>query len=183
MTYTLEAFCSDCRAILASDKGPGGREKIRALIEKLLTNKAFVEQHLGPQAKEGRHSLYEDPELKFCVLAHVDRTGRASVPHDHGRSWAVYGQAIGWSDMSIWKRKDGGSTPGPAELEQTDSFRLNPGDAGIFDVGVIHGVARSPGACCFVRVTGEDLEVVPRLKYDVAAKRAIAIESAGVGGG
>ena len=183
MTYTLEAFCKDCHAALKTDKGPGGREVIRGLIEKLLANKEFVERHLGPQVKEGRHTLYEDPELKFCVLAHVNRDGRSSIPHDHGRSWAVYGQAIGWSDMSLWKRKDGGSEAGPAELEATTSFRLDPVQAGIFDIGVIHGVARAPGDCCFVRVTGEDLEVVPRLKYDLEARRAVTIESAGVGGG
>lgn len=182
MAYTLEAFCKDCHTALKKDKGPGGREAIRALLEKLLTNREFVAQQLGPDAPEGRRTLYEDPELRFCVLSHIDRDGRTSIPHDHGRSWAVYGQAIGWSDMTLWKRKDGGTAAGPAELEQTKSFRLNPGQAGIFDIGAIHGVGRSPGDCCYVRVTGEDLEVVPRLKYDVAAKRAITIESAGVGG-
>ena len=182
MAYTLETFCKDCHTVLKSDKGPGGREKIRDLIEKLLTNTEFVAEHLGPQVKTGRETLYEDPELKFCVLAHLDRGGRSSAPHDHGRSWAVYGQAVGWSEMSMWKRKDGGDSAGPAELEKVDTFRLNPGQAGIFDVGAIHGVDRSPGDCSFLRVTGEDLEIVPRLKYDLGAKRAIAIESAGVSG-
>lgn len=181
MTYTLDAFCQDCRTELEKDKGPVGRERIRNLIERLLGNKEFVAKHLGPQVKTGRHTLYEDPELKFCVLAHIDRDGRSSVPHDHGRSWAVYGQAIGWSAMSLWKRKDGGTGEGAAELEQAGSFRLEPGQAGIFDIGVIHGVERSPGDCCYVRVTGEDLEVVPRLKYDLGAKKAVAIESAGIG--
>ncbi|MFM9846548.1 MAG: hypothetical protein ACKVP3_05250 [Hyphomicrobiaceae bacterium] len=182
MAYTLEAFCKDCHTVLKSEKGPGGREKIRDLIEKMLTNKEFVAKHLGPQVKAGRETLYEDPELKFCVLAHVDRSGRSSQPHDHGRSWAVYGQAIGWSEMSMWKRKSGGTGAGPAELEKVDTFRLNPGQAGIFDIGAIHGVDRSEGDCCFIRVTGEDLEVVPRLKYDLGSKQAITIESAGVSG-
>ena len=182
MTYTLEAFCGDCGAALKKDKGPGGRETIRSLIEKLLTNSGFIAERLGPHVAQGRHTLYEDPELKFCVLAHIDRSGRSSIPHDHGRSWAVYGQALGWSDMSLWKRKDGSSQAGPAELEKAGSFRLNPGQAGIFDIGTIHGVDRSAGDCCYVRVTGEDLEVVPRLKYDLDTKQAIAIESAGVAG-
>jgi len=180
MAYTLDVFCKDVQSVLKADKGPGGREKIRGLIEKLLTNKEFVQQHLGPQLDIGRTTLYEDPELKFCVLAHVDRGGRSSAPHDHGRSWAVYGQAIGWSEMSIWERKDGGSGAGPAELVKVDTFRLNPGQAGIFDIGAIHGVDRSPGDCTFLRVTGEDLEIVPRLKYDLDTQRAITIESAGV---
>ena len=109
MTYTLEAFCKDCHTVLKSDKGPSGREKIRDLIEKVLTNKELVAKHLGPDLPRGRKTLYEDPELKFCVLAHVDHGGRSSAPHDHGRSWAVYGQAVGWSEMSMWKRKGGGT--------------------------------------------------------------------------
>jgi hypothetical protein len=182
MAYTLETFCKDCHSALKSDKGPGGREKVRDLIQKLLTNKEFVADKLGPHVKAGRHTLYEDPDLRFCVLAHIDRDGRSSVPHDHGRSWAVYGQAIGWSDMTLWKRKDGGSGEGKAEIEKVGAFRINPGEAGIFDIGAIHGVERSPGQCCYVRVTGEDLEAVPRLKYDLKGKKAIQLESAGVGG-
>ena len=83
--------------------------------------------------------------------------------------------------MSIWKRTDGGSGAGPAALEQIKSYKLEPGQAGIFDVGDIHGVERSAGRCDYVRVTGKDLDHVPRLKFDLAKKQAIAVESATIG--
>ena len=38
MAYTLDAFCNDCRDALKTDKGPGGREAVRQLLEKLLAN-------------------------------------------------------------------------------------------------------------------------------------------------
>ncbi len=57
MTYTLEAFCKDCNSVLKVDKGPGGREKIRDLIEKVLTNKELVAKHLGPDLPAGRTTL------------------------------------------------------------------------------------------------------------------------------
>ena len=44
-----------------------------------------------------RKILYKDPDLKgpFCILAHVYRGEKNSNPHDHGPSWAVYGQVAG----------------------------------------------------------------------------------------
>jgi hypothetical protein len=42
----------------------------------------------------GRHTLYEDPELGFVVLSHVNAKAAKSPPHDHGASWAIYGQAL-----------------------------------------------------------------------------------------
>ena len=182
MAYTLEELCKDVHNVIKDNAGPAARVEIKGLIEQLLENDDFIRKHLGPQVAEGRHTLYADPELKFQVLAHIDRKARSSPPHDHGRSWAVYGQAIGWSEMGIYQRRDGGTGTGPAELVETERFRINPGDAGVFDIGGIHSVTRSDGGCCYIRVTGEDLEVVPRLKYDLAKKQAIAVESAGISG-
>ena len=39
-----------------------------------------------------------------------------SPPHDHGESWAIYGQAKLWTDMIEWKREDDGSDPKHAKL-------------------------------------------------------------------
>lgn len=181
MAYTLEAFCKDIAKTLKADNSPKSRKIICGMLQELLLNKEFVAKALGPQVEEGHHTLYEDPELKFCVLAHIDRTARHSAPHDHGRSWAIYGQAIGWSEMGIWKRTDGRTGAGPAKVEEVSRYRIEPGQAGVFDIGDIHSVDRSDGGCCYVRVTGEDLERLQRLKYDVAKGRAITVESAGIG--
>ncbi len=181
MAYTLEAFCNDIKRTLKADDSPKSRKAICGMLQELLLNKEFVAKTLGPHVEEGRHTLYEDPELKFCVLAHIDRESRHSAPHDHGRSWAIYGQAIGWSEMGIWKRTDGGTGPGVAKVEEVKRYRIEPGQAGVFDIGDIHSVDRSEGGCCYVRVTGVDLEKLQRLKYDVAKGRAIIVESAGVG--
>ena len=74
MAYSLDAFCRDCRAALTSDTGPGGREAVRRNLERLLAEPAFVEQHVL-SAAPGRHTLYEDPELGFVVLAHINPKG------------------------------------------------------------------------------------------------------------
>jgi len=177
MTYTLDAFVTDTQAALKASNTPAGREKVRQLLEKLLTNRQFVDQAVGPAAPMGTRKLYEDKDLGFVVLAHVNAKGHKSPPHDHGSSWAVYGQAVKHTDMSEFRRLDGGKAEGDAKLEKVKSYRLEPGHAGVYDVGAVHAIDYPEGSR-FVRVTGRDLDHVKRLKYDMAAGKAITIESA-----
>ena len=180
MTYTLDAFTRDAKAALAADNSPSGREQVRVLLEKLLGNKSFVDEAVGPAAPIGTRKLYEDKDLGFVVLAHCNAKLHKSPPHDHGPSWAVYGQAIKHTDMSEFRRVDGGADAGEAKLEQVKSYRLEPGHAGVYDVGAIHAIDYPEGSR-FVRVTGRDLDHVQRLKFDMAAGKAITIESATAG--
>ena len=177
MTYTLDAFTKDAKSALETTDGPAGREKVRLLLEKLLGNQAFVDQSVGLAAPIGTRKLYEDKDLGFVVLAHCNPKPHKSPPHDHGASWAVYGQAVKYTDMSEYKRLDGGDGAGEARLEKVKAYRLDPGHAGVYDVGAIHAIDYPVGSR-FVRVTGRDLDYVQRLKYDMAAGKAITIESA-----
>ena len=180
MTYTLEAFVKDTQAALKGTAGPAGREKVRVLLEKLLANPAFVDEAVGANAPTGTRKLYEDKEQGFVVLAHCNPKPHKSPPHDHGSSWAVYGQAVKYTDMSEFRRLDGGAGAGEANLEKVKSYRLEPGHAGVYDVGAIHAIDYPDGSR-FVRVTGRDLDYVQRLKFDTAAGKAITIESATAG--
>src|SRR6266446_8356784 len=179
MSYTLDGFCRDCRAALKADPGPGGRQSVRGLLERLLADRDFLSQHVL-SAPPGRHTLYEDPELGFVVLAHVNPKGHKSPPHDHGASWAVYGQATQYTEMTEWRRTDRTSDPGPARIEVVRQYRLEPGHAGTYDIRAIHNIEFPDGAR-FVRVTGNELERIPRLKFDLARGLAEVIESASAG--
>ncbi len=174
MPYTLDQFTADARAALQAENNASGREKVRQLAEKLLTNKEFVAGAFLADAQPGKTTLYEDPDLGFVVLAHVNAKAGKSLPHDHGPSWAVYGQVTGYTDMTVWNRTDGGDD---ANMEKVNEYRLNPGEVGKYDVGDIHSKSFPDGAQ-FLRVTGKDLDYVERLKYDADAGKAIVIESA-----
>ena len=129
MAYELDQFIADCRTALKNDPGPAGREKVRADLERLLNNKDFVEKYCGDDVERGLKVLYEDPELKFQVLAHINDKARVSPPHDHGASWAIYGQAKLWTDMIEWKRLDDGkdpTTPSSSRKRSTGSIRARP---------------------------------------------------------
>ena len=180
MTYTLDSFVKDAQAALRASNGPASREQVRLLLEKLLANKQFVNEAVGPSAPMGTRKLYEDKDLGFVVLAHCNAKAHKSPPHDHGSSWAVYGQAVSHTDMSEFRRLDAGTGAGEAKLEKVRSYRLEPGHAGVYDVGAIHAIDYPEGSR-FVRVTGRDLDYVQRLKFDTAAGKAIAIESATAG--
>lgn len=165
MAYMLEDFCRDAHDAMASDSGAAGREAIRANLEKLLANEEFVAEHLAGQGK-GKTLLYRDEDFDFRVMAHgTDEGDRVGKPHDHGASWAVYGQASGLTSMTVWQRTDDGSVDGHAELEAERTFPLEPGKAALFDIGIIHSTAH-PKPARWVRVTGTDLDTIERYAYD-----------------
>ena len=159
MSYLLVDFCEDARLILEANDNPAGREQIRQKLELLLVDADFCAAHLGPENEPGMQQIYQDDASEFCVLAYNMTEPRESPPHDHGESWAVYGQVAGYTDMTIWTVADDGTvTPGRR-------FRLDPGEAGLFDVRAIHSINYGAGAR-FVRVTGVDMSGEARRVFD-----------------
>lgn len=119
MAYTLEAFCADCRRILEDDPGPAGQEQVRGRLERLLRDPAFEAAHWTPDEDPGRKTVYEDAELGFHILSYDMTEPYKSPPHDHGSSWAVYGQARAYTVMEEFERVDDGRSGDRAELEKT----------------------------------------------------------------
>jgi len=166
MAYDLNQFIADCRTTLARDPGPSGREQVRVDLERLLSNPEFIRDYCGDDQPRGLKVLYEDPKLGFQVLAHINDKARVSPPHDHGESWAIYGQAAKYTDMSEWERADDGSDPKRAKLKLKKKYRLTPGQAGVYQDGAIHSIDY-PEQARFVRVTGTNLDKIKRIKIDL----------------
>ena len=166
MAYDLDQFIADCRTILARDPGPAGREQVRVRLEQLLQNQDFVREYCGDDAPRGLKVLYEDPKLGFQVLAHINDKARVSPPHDHGASWAIYGQATLYTDMIEWEREDDSHDPKHAKLRPAKTYRLTPGHAGIYQDGKIHSIDY-PDKSRFVRVTGVNLDKINRISIDL----------------
>lgn len=168
MAYTLEDFAADCHRTLKADPGAAGREQVRRNLERLLMEDAFVDTYCGPDASGGANLLYEDPELGFQILAHIMEEEHTGGVHDHGTSWAIYGQAVKYTEMTEWRRTDDRAEEGKATVVKDSTYRLERGQAGIFDDHKIHSIAYPAGAR-FIRVTGVDLQTIPRGRYDVEA--------------
>ena len=165
MAYQLDQFIADCRSILARDPGPSGREEVRQRLERLLANPDFIKQH-AEALPRGLHVLHDDPELGFQILAHINDKARVSPPHDHGKSWAIYGQASHYTDMTEWEREDDGHDPEHAKLKPAKKYRLTPGHAGIYQDGRIHSIDY-PDNARFIRVTGTNLDKIARVRFDL----------------
>ena len=161
MAYTLDQFAADCRNALESDSGPGGREAVRDCLRRALTDKDFLATHLGPDATRERAILYQDPELEFCICAHVYEGPKQGSPHDHGPTWAIYGQAAGETDMTDWRIVTPATEGQPARVGKVRSYRMKPGDAHIYEVGDVHAPYRD-GPTKLIRIEGQNTEKITR---------------------
>ncbi len=165
MAYTLEAFAADIRAALTAEPGPGGREAVRRLVERALADAAFVAAHVPPDSDAERTVLYEDPELGFCICAHAYAGPKRGQPHDHGPTWAVYGQAAGETEMTDWRLVAPPADGRPGRVELTRTYRLRPGEAHLYEPGDIHAPLRD-GPTRLIRIEGVNTDRIERTKLE-----------------
>ena len=166
MGMTLEQFAAECHRILESNPGPDGRAKVCAVVQDVLKDDAFVARHLGDDVPE-RKILYEDPALGFCILAHNYTGAKESNPHDHGPTWAIYGQARGETVMSDWTVLQPAAEGAPGKVTRARSYPLKPGDAHVYNEGDVHSPRRE-GATKLIRIEGRNMDRVKRLAFEKA---------------
>jgi len=164
MSWTLEEFAAACQRALTAEPGPAGREKVRAIVQDVLKDQAFVARHVGDDVPE-RKLLYEDPKLGFCILAHSYRGAKESNPHDHGPSWAIYGQARGETEMSDWDLVERATPDKAGKVRRRRTYTLKPGMAYVYNEGDIHSPRRE-GATKLIRIEGTNMDRVKRLAYE-----------------
>jgi hypothetical protein len=164
MGYTLEQLSTDCHNALSADSGPAGRRTVCALVQRALGDDEFVATHLGDDVPE-RKILYEDPELGFCILGHVYEGAKESKPHDHGPTWAIYGQARGETIMSDWSLVEPASETKPGRVRLVREYSLTPGMAYVYNEGDLHSPRRN-GPTRLIRVEGHNVEKIRRLAYE-----------------
>ena len=167
MAITLDEFTARCRDALKTHPGREGREQVCALVREALKDKQFVAAAIPPGTPE-RKVLYEDPELGFTILAHAYEGAKNSKPHDHGPSWAIYGQADGETIMTDWDCVERPAEGKPGKARHVRDYSLRPGDAYLYEPGVLHSPRRD-GATRLLRIEGLNMDRVKRLPYDPIA--------------
>jgi len=164
MGYTIEQFSADCHQILAADPGPDGRKKVCTLVQKACTDAEFVRQHLPDNGPE-RKILYEDPELGFCILGHVNNGAKQSPPHDHGPTWAIYGQAMGETVMTDWAKVSPASEGQIGKVRHVRDYTLPVGAAYVYNEGDLHSPRRD-ASTKLIRIEGRNVEKIRRFPYE-----------------
>jgi len=163
MSHTLASFAAQVREILQNDDTPAGRERAATLLRDALRDPEFVESLFDEHSPE-RKVVYQDQQLGFCILAHRYTDARQGGPHDHGPSWAIYGQASGETVMSDWAPLDPAAVETPARVKKLREYTMRPGDAHVYNEGDVHAPSRS-GPNRLIRIEGTNLENVKRGKY------------------
>ena len=171
MTYTLEQLSSDIKAALKADPGTGGKEAVCKLVSKVLRDQDFIAKHLNAADCKPRKVLYEDPELGFCICGHVYEKPAHGSPHDHGSSWAIYGVAVGDTEMTDWRIVKKGDGANPTLVEPERTYVMKPGDSHFYDVGVVHSPNRDT-LTKLVRIEGSNLDRIKRSNIKEASKAA-----------
>lgn len=164
-TSSLATFINASRSALqarTSDIRPS-LDRIATALSSLTTDEEFIQAVFNDDTPPGHRLLYRDPDFDFRVLAHVQREGKRGLPHDHGNSWAVYSNASAYTDMSLWRRVNEPNEDA-AVLELVEQYRIRRGDAFVYAPGVIHSTSH-PEKSWLIRVTGTDVDVIPRYRF------------------
>ncbi|MFC7737625.1 hypothetical protein ACFQX4_17690 [Roseomonas sp. GCM10028921] len=163
MAMTLGNFIALARSILETDPGPEGRRMLCDLVHEALGDKTLI-QSLLPDDGPERRVLYEDPELGFAVVAHVYQRPKTSPPHDHGSSWAIYGQAAGQTLMTDWECVSRPTKDAPGKARRVREYMLLPGDVKLYEPGALHSPRRD-GPTRLLRVEGSNMDRMQRDAY------------------
>jgi predicted metal-dependent enzyme (double-stranded beta helix superfamily) len=167
MRRTIEQFGERCHDILKRGTGSEALEQVRRDLETVLVDDTILATHLGPDSESPREIIYEDPGLKFCILAHVFKGSNESPPHDHGPTWAIYGQARGTTEMTEYRILVAPEDGKPGKVEAIKSYDLKPGMAVAYDVGQVHSPKRT-GETRLIRIEGQNVMTIKRVPFELA---------------
>ena len=172
MACTLDEFCVKATAALKSaDPLERNLARVADDLARLLANPDFVRTAFAETDPPGHRTLFHCGETDFRVLAHVQGAGKSGKPHSHGASWAVYGSARGFTDMTEWRRVNP-EGEAQAVLEEAARYRLDEGKTHAYGPHVIHSTAH-PAKAWVIRVTGTDLDHLPRFRFDPRRDRIV----------
>jgi hypothetical protein len=163
LSYSLEDLALDIKNTLETHGIEKGSSTICYYVKKALMDQNFIPTHL-PDREEGeleREVLYEDKDYGFCICGHVYPKMAEGHPHDHGPSWAIYGQATGETEMTDWEivKKENDITT----VKPNKTYLMKPGDVHFYNIGAVHSPMRKDPVR-LLRIEGENLDNIQRSK-------------------
>lgn len=156
---SLGAFIDAVRAAWGRDTRELADECARQMQR--LLGAPGSEAWLAPLRRElpPRAELYRDPQHGFVLLAHAEHQGLYRPPHDHGRSWVVYGVLQGAIEMGAYTAIDAAGSE--TQLLQQGSSIMRAGDVRAYLPGDVHDTRCQADATLLLRFTARDLKQEP----------------------
>ena len=162
MAYEFDQFCSDLRQDLQTLSLQQAIDRGARNLERLLANEGFIASAFSDDMPPKR-LLHHDAATDFYVFAHLQKAGKHGAPHSHGASWAIYGNAFTFTDMTEYRRINS-EDEDIAVLEVSDRYRLSKGMTRGYGPHLIHSTSH-PERAWVIRVTGTNLDVIPRFHF------------------
>ena len=153
----IRDFAASCRVSLEKFELETACQQLTKHLAKHLKDPVFLKACFGPADWEGRKVIYEDEQFGFCLCGHISHGPKEAKPHNHGDTWAIYGQVEGQTEMAEWALT--ASTQGT--VSKIKSYTMNPGDARLYPQGTIHSATRYKPEK-LIRIEGKNLDDVER---------------------
>jgi predicted metal-dependent enzyme (double-stranded beta helix superfamily) len=153
---SLQTFCDSVRDAwgpLSSELVETSRRRLEDLLGAPQSEHWLAKLYAAAPA---RAELYRDPAHGFVLLAHTESGGVYRPPHDHGRSWVIYGVQRGEVEMRSYARVADAS--GNLQLVRRDTIIVRPGQALAYLPGDIHDTRCLTDSALLFRFTERDLK-------------------------
>ena len=153
----LQSFTDDVRSHwgpLTSDLAEGCQAAMETLLRASPDEGWLAKLH---QEAPASAELHRDPDHGFMLLGHTEQAGLYRPPHDHGRSWVIYGVQHGEVEMGAYGRV--ADAAGKVRLVKRDSTVVRAGQALAYLPGDIHDTRCLTDAALLFRFTERDLKL------------------------
>lgn len=163
MSTRWAEFVSCVRSTLLEDGGAQGRRVVIRLLEALLRDREFTGSVLADDSPQVK-LLHHDPEVGFSIFGHVFLLPERIPPHDHGPTWAIYGQAAGTTVMGEWEVLEAPRAHLPGRVRLLETHRLEAGQVRLYAEGAVHSLRRD-GPAKLIRIEGQPFARALRSRY------------------
>jgi predicted metal-dependent enzyme (double-stranded beta helix superfamily) len=173
----VQKFIAGARQLFAAEQNPAERWRrmIPLLRELLADNAVRLQSRTWPtcaQTDRAQNLLfYEDPEYKFVINGLIKNPRSRTQIHDHAHNWTLYGVLDGHETIERYERLDNGTEPDYADVRQTATMEVGPGNVDLVPPFEIHAEESGEQRTVAIIVRAEKAGGFLQGRYDPATKK------------